>query len=84
MKKSKIEYTREMLLSGEMVTIMDAINQVDEKGRHIPYTRLSSVVWDLREKGFNIITLTPKEANARLGYHKYAEGNYGVYLYEKE
>lgn len=82
-KKTKADYIRNILLSGDTISQLEAYNLKDDNGRLIPHTRLSGVIFRLREEGWNISSLTPKEANARLGYHRYDDGDYTVYVLEK-
>ena len=83
-KKTKEDYIRNILLSGDTISQMEAYELKDDNGKPIRHTRLSGVICRLRnDKGWNISSLTPKEANARLGYHRYDDGDYTVYVLEK-
>lgn len=84
MNKHKIDYIKDILFSGDTISQLEAYKLVDEDGHPIPYTRLSDVAHKLKKRGLEVESLTPEEANKRLGYHKYNKGQYTVYALKEE
>lgn len=84
MRKNKIDYIKDILYSGGTISQLEAYALVDEDGHPIPYTRLSDVAHKLKKRGFEVESLTPDEANKRLGYHRYSRGQYTVYALKEE
>lgn len=84
MRKTKTDYIKDILNSGDTISQLEAYKLVDDDGFPIPCTRLSAVIFLMRANGADIESLTPEEANKRLGYHRYNKGTYKVYALKGE
>lgn len=84
MRKNKIDYIKDILYSGGTISQLEAYKLVDDDGFPIPHTRLSDAIFKMRASGIEVESLTPEEANKRLGYHKYDKGQYTVYALKDE
>lgn len=84
MNKHKIDYIKDILYSGGTISQLEAYKLVDDDGFPIPHTRLSDAIFKMRASGIEVESLTPEEANKRLGFHKYNKGQYTVYALKED
>lgn len=84
MNKHKIDYIKDILYSGGTISQLEAVDLIDEDGHKIPYMRLSDAAHKMKKRGIEVESLTPDEANKRLGFHKYNKGQYTVYALKED